>query len=203
MRSNSVSRPTMTGACHAMTIDNMTNHKGRVAITLYSGAAVLALAIGYGGRVGGESPSSTATPTTITTTRSPFSDLTEVPAPQRLPGAKPTAPSPDVSSADQKGALPASTAVAFLASATPRRPGEVIPPAANLPLTGPKRLPAGAQPELELPCSRGFRVCMNRAVTRRRRWRCQLSMPIRQPKAHVGSLRRQPGSAPRRGGRPG
>jgi hypothetical protein len=99
---------------------------------------------------------------------------------------------------NQKGALPASTAVAFLAPATPRGPVEVIPPADNLPPTGLKRLPAEAQPELELPCSRGFRVCLNRAVTRRPRWRCQLSMPIRQPKAHVArfasNLARHPGA---------
>jgi hypothetical protein len=88
MRSNSVSRPTVTGACHAMTINTMTNHKGRAAITLYSGAAVLALAVGNGGRVGGESPSNTTTPTTITTTRSPFSDLTEVPAPPAPAGGQ-------------------------------------------------------------------------------------------------------------------
>jgi len=70
----------------------MMNYKGKAAITLCCGAAVLALAVGYGGRAGGESPSSTATPTPITTTKSPFSDLTQVPprlAPGQTDGAVP------------------------------------------------------------------------------------------------------------------
>jgi len=88
MRSNSVSRPTMTRGSQAITIYIMTNHKGRAAITLCGGAAVLVLAAGYGGRASGESSSSTTTPTTITTTKSPFSDLTQVPAPPATAGGQ-------------------------------------------------------------------------------------------------------------------
>jgi hypothetical protein len=61
---------------------------------------------------------------------------------------------PDVSSAHQWVVLPASTADAFRVSAAiPRGPSPsgLIPPTLNLPLTGPERLLAGAEPEKAAP----------------------------------------------------
>ena len=76
----------------------MTNHKGRTAITVCCSAAVVVLAAGCGG-ASAESPSSATTSLTITTTKSPFSDLTQEPTPPAASGAKPAAeeltPSPD------------------------------------------------------------------------------------------------------------
>ena len=71
-----------------MTIHSMTNNKGRAAITLFSGAAVAVIVAGYGGGASGESPSNITTAPTITTTKSPFSDLTQVPAPPAAAGGQ-------------------------------------------------------------------------------------------------------------------
>lgn len=88
LHANIVSRPTVMGGQKAVTIHTMTNHKGRKAITLCGSAALLVLAAGWGGVANGESPSSITTPTTITTTKSPFSNLTQAPSPPATSGGQ-------------------------------------------------------------------------------------------------------------------
>jgi hypothetical protein len=86
-QTNIVSRPTVMGGYQAVTIDAMTNHKGRTAITVCCSAAVVVLAAGCGG-ASAESPSSATTSPTMTTTKSPFSNLTQEPPPPATSGGQ-------------------------------------------------------------------------------------------------------------------
>ena len=78
----------MMRGCQAVTIHIMTNNKGREVIMLCTGAAVAAIAAVYGIGANGESPSNITTAPTITTTKSPFSGLTQVPAPPATAGGQ-------------------------------------------------------------------------------------------------------------------
>jgi hypothetical protein len=100
LRSNSVSRPTMTCACESLMIHNMTKHKRRATITLLGSTAILVLTVGCSGSAGGELSSGTTTTMTTTTSRGPFAGLTQLPQPPATAGSEATAPSHDDLSAD-------------------------------------------------------------------------------------------------------
>ena len=100
LRSNSVSRPTMTRPCESLMIHHMTKHKRRAAITLLGSTAILVLTVGCGGTAGGELSSGTTTTKTTTTSRGPFAGLTQLPQPPATAGSEATAPSHDDLSAD-------------------------------------------------------------------------------------------------------